>query len=359
MYFNEVIKFYSFSIKFFTILGQWQPAFPTGWKQKLYQLSFVTIFIYCYVFYNVLFVVNLFIHISDLETVFDVFYMLANTVASMAKCFAVRYHSKTLRDILIYMGSSFFEPSNKTEMKIFANASSENKWVNRAYSRLCFVALSGVLIKPIFLKDGSYPISSYLFCDDSLVSRRIAQYISQSIATAYFCFCDVAFDTAICSLFMFVACQFEMLANKIRNMKGSEIPVCVQQHLRILDLYDRIVACVLIPLTVQIASSAIVILCALYQVAGINGGDYSVFIASFGYLFAMICQLYLPCFYGNRITARSEDLSVALYDSNWYEWSLQDRRDMVFMLARLQKPVIVKAFGIMIFNLEVFSNVSL
>lgn len=359
MYSVEVIKFYSFSVKFFTILGQWQPAFPTGWKQTVYKFSFVTIFIYCYVIYNILFVVNLLMNISDLETVFDVFYMLANTIASMAKCIAIRYYSNTLRDILECMSSAYFAPSNKVEMNIFAKVSSENKWVKKAYSRLCFIALGGVILKPLFLKDGSYPISSYLFFDDFILSRRIAQYISQSIATAYFCFCDVAFDTAICSFFMFVACQLEMFADKMRNMNGSDIPIYVEHHLRILNLNNRIVTCVQIPLTVQMASSAIVILCSLYQVAGISAGALSVLMASFGYLFAMICQLYLPCYYGNRITSRSEDLAVALYDSNWYEWDLQDRKAVIFMLARFQRPLIVKAFGIKNFNLEVFSNVCL
>lgn len=357
MYSDEVTQFYSFSISFFTLLGQWQPAFPTGWKQKLYNLSFVTIFGYSYVLYNVLFVINLFNNISDLETVFDVFYMLANTIASMTKCFAVHYYSNTLRDILEYMSSAYFEPSNKKELELFSNTSSENKWVKKAYSRLCFVVLSGVLIRPIFLKDGSYPISAYIFLDDCFLLQRIALYVSQGIATSYFCFCDVAFDTAICSFFMFVACQLEMFADKIRNMTGSQIVICIEHHLRILNLYNRIIACVLIPLTVQMASSAIVILCALYQLAGISDGAWSVFLVSFSYLFAMVCQLYLPCYYGNRITARSEDLAVALYDSNWYEWKLQDQKAMIVMLARFQRPIIVKAFGIMNFNLEVFSNV--
>ncbi|KAL5292625.1 Or46a family protein [Megaselia abdita] len=357
MYSDKVIKFYSFSISFFIILGQWQPAFPIGWKREVYKLSFLSISLYSYVFYNFLFVMNLMINISDLETVFDVFYMLANTIASMTKCFAVRYYSNSLRDILEYMSSAHFQPSNKNQINMFSKTFSENQWVNKGYSRLCFVALFGVVIKPIFLKDGSYPISAYLFLDDSFLSQRVLQYVSQSIATAYFCFCDVAFDTAICSFFMFVACQLEMFADQIRNMKGSEIKYCVEKHLKILNLYNRIVSCVLIPLTVQMASSAVVILCALYQVAGISGGDFSVFVASFGYLFAMIIQLYLPCYYGNRITSKSEDLALALYDSNWYEWKLKDKKAMMFMLARLQRPVIVKAFGIMNFNLEVFSNI--
>lgn len=357
MYSDEVIKFYSFSINFFIFLGQWQPAFPTGWKRSVYKLSFITIFLYSYVFYNVLFVLNLLMNISDLETVFDVFYMLSNTIASMTKCFAIRYYSNTLRDILENMASAYFQPSNKMQINIFSETASENQWVNKAYSRLCFIALAGVVIKPIFLGDGSYPISAYLLLDDSYLSQRIVQYVSQSIATAYFCFCDVAFDTAICSFFLFVACQMEMFADKIRNMKGSEIRISVEHHLRILNIYNRIILCVLVPMTVQMAASAVVILCALYQVAGISGDDYSVFLASFGYLFAMISQLYLPCYYGNRITARSEELALALYDSNWYEWKLQDKKAMMFVLARFQRPLIVKAFGIMNFNLEVFSSV--
>lgn len=148
-----------------------------------------------------------------------------------------------------------------------------------------------------------------------------------------------------------------MFADKIRTMEGSDIRVCVEHHLRILKLYKRILSCVLIPLAVQMAASAVVILCALYQVAGISGDDYSVFVASFGYLFAMIIQLFLPCYYGNRITSRSEELALALYDSNWYEWSLQEKKAMMFMLARLQKPLKVKAIGLMNFNLEEFSNV--
>lgn len=72
----------------------------------------------------------------------------------------------------------------------------------------------------------------------------------------------------------------------------------------------------------------------------------------------MMFQIFLICYFGDRITESSSNLAFGIYDSDWLRWSIKNKKTMMFMLARFQKPIIFKAFKLYAFDLVSFSSVS-
>lgn len=75
------------------------------------------------------------------------------------------------------------------------------------------------------------------------------------------------------------------------------------------------------------------------------------------YMLSMMVQIYLPCYYGNEITHKSQLLTNALHSCEWYRFDRLTRRDVKLLMIRTNKPMELKAGGFFRYSLESFTTV--
>ena len=72
-----------------------------------------------------------------------------------------------------------------------------------------------------------------------------------------------------------------------------------------------------------------------------------------------LTQVYLYCFYGEKLITASQDVTRNILESNWYE--IKDnavKKSILFVIMRSQKACMFSGFGSVSLSIETFSNVS-
>jgi len=82
--------------------------------------------------------------------------------------------------------------------------------------------------------------------------------------------------------------------------------------------------------------------------------DFAVFIKLFVYLILLLFIVFLPCYYGSRITGLSTKLSAQLFHSELHVENRVDRKLIIILMENLKKPIKISIVGVFEVNLETF-----
>lgn len=85
--------------------------------------------------------------------------------------------------------------------------------------------------------------------------------------------------------------------------------------------------------------------------------DLSIFMFSFSYLFALLFEMSLPCYFGNEIILKSDALSYCIFSSDWTGQDLQYKKKMIIFTERLKRPIQISAGKIILMSLTTFTSV--
>lgn len=110
------------------------------------------------------------------------------------------------------------------------------------------------------------------------------------------------------------------------------------------------------PILSQIFLSALVLCFSLYRLQNCDANPI-VLVSLIMYSVAMTLQIYLPCYYANKLTIESAALLNSIYNSNWSQMSPYNRRLVLLYMRYLQQPVILKAGVFFDIGLPTFSKV--
>ncbi|XP_055640236.1 odorant receptor 94b-like [Toxorhynchites rutilus septentrionalis] len=130
----------------------------------------------------------------------------------------------------------------------------------------------------------------------------------------------------------------------------------VQQYNRIHSFVRETEIAFSEPIFAQMCASGVTICASVLRLSSINILDQiGITIPIFIYLIAMLGQIFLPCYYGNEITLKSQQLTKALFASEWYKLAVVDRKELTRFMLRTNKPIQLKAGGFFYYNLEAFT----
>lgn len=69
-------------------------------------------------------------------------------------------------------------------------------------------------------------------------------------------------------------------------------------------------------------------------------------------------SLYLFCNFGKLATQSFQQMSDCVYNSNWQQFDIDLKKWMIFMIKNAQKPLHFHGYGMLILNLETFTQVN-
>lgn len=89
----------------------------------------------------------------------------------------------------------------------------------------------------------------------------------------------------------------------------------------------------------------------------IRNTGFEIFIYTLGVLCGS-ANLFLYCFFGKLASDSFAKMADCLYEYNWYELPFDLEKYFIIMIANAQKPLFYDGFGVLVLNLQTFTNVS-
>lgn len=110
---------------------------------------------------------------------------------------------------------------------------------------------------------------------------------------------------------------------------------------------------------VQFSCSGLILCVSAFQLSEINPlREWSKFGFVCEYLISMAIEIFVPCYFGSVVTAKSERLAGAMYASAWPERGRRFRGSMGVLVERSLRPIVPLCGGLVVIGLPTFVSVS-
>ncbi|KAH8343424.1 hypothetical protein KR059_010561 [Drosophila kikkawai] len=138
----------------------------------------------------------------------------------------------------------------------------------------------------------------------------------------------------------------------------AELIDCIRDLMLIYRLRSIIQRILSVACMAQFACSAAVqCSVALHFLYVVDDNDLSAMILSIVFFAAVTLEVFIICYFGDRMRTQSEALCDAFYACNWVEQLPKFKRDLLFTLARTQRPSMIFAGNYIALSLETFEEV--
>ncbi|XP_065158714.1 odorant receptor 46a-like [Atheta coriaria] len=107
---------------------------------------------------------------------------------------------------------------------------------------------------------------------------------------------------------------------------------------------------------VQVMVSLLVFCSCLYLISTMPITDKRVIVESI-FMLAIEMQLYMYCYFGNHVTTRSDEISLALFEGDWLSTDAAFKRSMLITMTRVQKPITLTIGGFSPLTLATFVTI--
>lgn len=72
----------------------------------------------------------------------------------------------------------------------------------------------------------------------------------------------------------------------------------------------------------------------------------------------MAVELFIPCYFGSLVRAKSEVLGISVFQSNWNDQSLRFQSMIKLFISGVQRPIVLNTFkGLFVIALPTFVTV--
>lgn len=184
---------------------------------------------------------------------------------------------------------------------------------------------------------------------------------------------DSSADVYGAAVFVLLGAHFDALGLRLEALGYAKMPTqqeqqrhgerelreCVRHHQLCVGVAQRINAITSVHYFIQFACSGVIVCASAFQLSVMNPvKELSRFTFVCEYLAAMSIQIYVPCYYGSALTAKSERLLRNLYASCWQEQSQRFGSALRVLAERMLRSMVPMAGGLMVIGLPTFVSVS-
>ncbi|XP_037951221.1 odorant receptor 85b-like [Teleopsis dalmanni] len=168
---------------------------------------------------------------------------------------------------------------------------------------------------------------------------------------------QIAADLLLCATATQVLMHYDFISNCIEqhkiNTKNSGkdmlfLKDIIAYHEKLLNLSDMMNDVFGVPLLFNFMTSTFVLCFVGFQMT--IGVSPDMLFKLFLFLFSSTAQIYLICYYGQKLMDASMGVARAVYNQNWYSADVRYKKMLVLIAKRAQKPALLKA--------TVFINIS-
>ncbi|RZC39042.1 7tm 6 domain containing protein, partial [Asbolus verrucosus] len=352
-------------------VGLW-PAGDETYGCNLYTLYAIVSTILFHFGHNLFQTVNLFLILDDLEAVTGTIFILLMKIASSLKAYHLIKNMKMLKKLMITINCNLFQPKN-SEQKILIQPNIK-AW------RICVSTFSTFTVSALFLS------SLYPVLDKSFYQYRLPflawypyntktspqyeiTYIYQALSVISLAVVTLGIDSLIAALNMFIAAQFDILNNDLRNLHPvnnnnnnnsidvvNDLKKCVHHHREILKFADYANRFYNWLLLVQFFVGGVSIGLSMFQLTLVIPFSPE-FYMLLTYGTAISVQVFMYCWFGNQIEVKSSDLSYSVFESDWTDLPPEVMKNFIIFTMRIQRPLKIAALNLFYLSLTTYVKI--
>ncbi|XP_018364812.1 PREDICTED: uncharacterized protein LOC108762352 [Trachymyrmex cornetzi] len=175
-------------------------------------------------------------------------------------------------------------------------------------------------------------------------------------------------NALLVSLILHVSGQIDIMQQDINEISNSKydpslslivIKGLICKHQKIITLSENIENLYTYIALMQLLWNTLVICCTGFVIIITIGTNASATtsIKSVSFYFAITLEIFILCFAGEFLSAKSRSISDAVYESLWYNMPPTNGRILLFMILRSQKRLTITAGKVVDLTLEGFTNI--
>ncbi|XP_047362154.1 odorant receptor 94a-like isoform X2 [Vespa velutina] len=185
-------------------------------------------------------------------------------------------------------------------------------------------------------------------------------YAHQMIALTLGAMIHVALDTLISDLLLNICCQIRILENRLTNITNERkviLKLCIRHHECIYGFAADVNETFKFAIFVQFLASTFTVCFTLFQITKISVNSLE-FLKMTLFMFGMLIQVYLYCWYGNLVTVKSEEIVYQMFDTDLMELNNDIKKSLLIMMHRTTRPIVIIVMNLFPLNIDSFVSVN-
>ncbi|XP_070504617.1 odorant receptor 85b-like [Chironomus tepperi] len=171
----------------------------------------------------------------------------------------------------------------------------------------------------------------------------------------------LCYDIGFGSILVLECIQFEILCDKIQNINPrkktakSELKECIAIHEKLIYMVNKTSEAFSFVMLHNILASTGVICVSSFLV--VHGAEISLIWTFMEMLITGLLQIYIHCYYGEKLMGSSIKIAESLYNNKWYDGDEDYKKLILVMMVQSQRPQKINAFGFFDINFETLSDI--
>ncbi|RZC32916.1 7tm 6 domain containing protein, partial [Asbolus verrucosus] len=345
------------------MLGLW-PKGDESYGCNIYSVYGIVSVIFYQVAYTVSQMVNLFLILDDLKAVTGSVYVVLMCISIVIKSYGLMKNMAMLKHLMLTVNCDLFQPKNLQQRALIQPNLTAWKTIVRifwffAIGYAIFGALFPILDKTV--KEYRLPFLAWYPYNIKKSPQYEMTYVYQVLAGNFLSMSNVNVNTLIAALNMYIAAQFDILCDDLRNINKTDSSMdpnqklrnCIRHHKEILRFAETANQFYNWLLFVEFFVDGFSIGITMFQLTVVAPLS-SEFWSFFSYASGISTEIFMYCWFGNEIEIKSRKLSYAAFESNWTDFSPEVKQDLIIFIIRVQRSLRISAFGLFNLSLENF-----
>ncbi|XP_049536874.1 odorant receptor 85c-like [Anopheles darlingi] len=169
---------------------------------------------------------------------------------------------------------------------------------------------------------------------------------------------NLSTDLMYCAFILLFCIQFDIVAQRLRHARPDDragLVETVRIHQKVIELCNQLERIFSPSLLVNfMLSSVIICLVGFQATAGVQPIDLFKFIL---FLISSLVQVFLLCYYGNKLIVASDQISYSAFEGHWINASSSYQKSLLLVMVRSLKPQKLTALKFSVISLASFSKI--
>ncbi|KAM7361976.1 uncharacterized protein ACRADG_012841 [Cochliomyia hominivorax] len=305
----------------------------------------------------------------DLDQAGDVLYMSFTEAALVVKMVNIWRYSIKARDFINELANGdSFKLKNKEEIELWQQRQKQFRLVIIIFLGGSVLTVTAASLGVLFSEEYELPFAYWVPFEWHMNKRNYwIAYVYNVFGICVTATTNVCMDM-IGSYFLFhTSVLYQILGLRLLHLKAVAEKDVVKELRKIFKFHEHVRRmtreCELLVswyTLAQIVLSAFILCFCGYRIQKMNiMENLGQFFSMLQFLFVMILEIYLPCYFANEITWNSSLLCTEIYSSEWLKFSIPTRKLIYLYMEFIKHPEKVKAGNYFHVGLPIFTKKSL
>ncbi|XP_072929574.1 uncharacterized protein [Epargyreus clarus] len=358
MTFDSISVFLSRPKYVLTHLGIWLPPTQYIFIHMVYKIL-IMLSQYAFILFEFMYIAMVW---GDLEAVSEASYLLFTQASVCYKATVFVTNKNNLRILLQYMTCEAFDPQTTEQEKMLKALAGKVKLLSMFFLVNALTTCTLWAIVPLLEDERSFPFNIWMPFGPEKSPQYELGYVYQMMSIYISALLFFAVDGTTLAMIMYGCGQLEIIIDKLKKLKAVPMSTklinphkdkmvqenntlfveCISQHQTIIRFIETLENSYHANIFFQLCGT-VAIICIIGLRISIEEPSSVQFYSMLIYMVTMLSQLFLYCWCGSELTARSEDLRDSLYQCPWYEQDAKFKRTLLIAMECMKKPIIFKA----------------